>query len=220
MTSLSTRFFGQPRLTKPTFVAAFGVKFTEMLSLTGKGNLCSLSAIRGTLHLYNSNIWREALTVLKPRTRGWRLNSFRYPDGREIAKSHANLILSKPLPLNAPGGKMSAKCLAVLVALVAFAVSGWAQVNDVSVTVGRTFISTQTVQGTNLPLHFGSEEAVAFNYGRFLMRRHIFGLTAELPVAIVPTTDLTYHLGGVPTDIGSLFITPSARVNIFAGENV
>lgn len=115
---------------------------------------------------------------------------------------------------------MSAKILAVLIVLVGFAANGWAQINDVSVTVGRTFISTQTVQGTNLPLHFGSEETVAFNYGRFLMRRHIFGLTAELPVAIVPVTDLTYHLGGVPTDIGSLFITPSARVNIFAGESV
>ena len=115
---------------------------------------------------------------------------------------------------------MSAKSFAVLIVLAGFAATGRAQVNDVSVTVGRTFISTQTVQGTNLPLHFGSEETVAFNYGRFLMRRHIFGLTAELPVAIVPVTDLTYHLGGVPTDIGSLFITPSARVNIFAGEDV
>lgn len=115
---------------------------------------------------------------------------------------------------------MSAKCLAVMIVLVGFAASGWAQINDVSVTVGRTFISTQTVPSTNLPLHFGDNATVAFNYGRFILRRHIFGLTAELPVAIVPHTGLNYYLGTVPKNFGSFFIAPSARLNIFAGESV
>jgi hypothetical protein len=119
------------------------------------------------------------------------------------------------------GGEMSAKRLAVLVVPVLVLVSSaLAQVNEVSITAGRTFISTQTVRSTGLPLHFGSEETVEFNYGRLLKSVKIFGLYAELPVAIVPRIDLNYNLNRVPKDIGALFITPSVRVNFFSGEAV
>jgi hypothetical protein len=116
---------------------------------------------------------------------------------------------------------MSAKRLAALVVPVLFFVSSaLAQVNEFSITAGRTFVSTQTVSITGLPVHFGNEESLEFNYGRLLRSHSIFGLYAELPVAIYPRMDVNYNLGTNPKDIGALFVTPSVRVNIFSGESV
>jgi hypothetical protein len=123
---------------------------------------------------------------------------------------------------------MSAKRLAVLVVPVLVLVysalaqdsSNLAEVNELSITAGRTFVSTQTVPSTGLPIHFGNEETVAFNYGRLLKSHKIFGLYAELPVAMYFRMDLNYHLGTTPEDIGALFATPSVRLNFFSGQGV
>jgi hypothetical protein len=116
---------------------------------------------------------------------------------------------------------MSAKRLAVLVVPVLVLVSSvFAQVNELSITAGRAFVSTQTVQSTGLPIHFGNEEMVEFNYGRLLKSHKIFGLYAELPVAIYPRMDLNYRENQIPKDIGALFVTPSVRLNIFSGQGV
>ena len=116
---------------------------------------------------------------------------------------------------------MSAKRLAVLVVPVLFLVaSALAQVNEFSITAGRTFVSTQTVSITGLPVHFGNEETVEFNYGRLLKSHSLFGLYAELPVAIYPRMDVNYNLGTNPKDIGALFVTPSVRLNVFSGDSV
>jgi hypothetical protein len=116
---------------------------------------------------------------------------------------------------------MSAKCLAVLVVPVLVLVSSaFAQVNELSITAGRSFVSTQKVPSSGDLIHFGNEETVAFNYGRLLKTHKIFGLYAELPVAIYPRMDLHYYPGTVPKDIGALFVTPSVRLNIFSGDSV
>jgi hypothetical protein len=134
--------------------------------------------------------------------------------------AHANLIGQKCIPQYS-GGEMSAKRLAVLVVPVLVLIAGAsAQVNEVSITAGRSFVSTQTVRTTGLPVHFGNEESVEFNYARFLKNFRVFGLYAELPVAIYPRMDVNYHLGTTPKDIGALFVTPSVRVNVFSGDSV
>jgi hypothetical protein len=116
---------------------------------------------------------------------------------------------------------MLAKRLAVLVVPVLVLASGvWAQKNELSVTVGRTFVSTQTVPSSGDPIHFGNPASFAFNYSRLLITRKIFGIRAEVPVAIYPKMDLNYFPGGVPKDIGALFATPSIRLNIFSGDSV
>ncbi len=116
---------------------------------------------------------------------------------------------------------MSAKGFSVLVVPVLVLVSSaLAQVNELSITAGRAFVSTQTVQSTGLPIHFGGEEMVEFNYGRLLKSHKIFGLYGEVPVAIYPRMDLNYRDNMIPKDIGALFITPSVRLNIFSGEGV
>jgi len=116
---------------------------------------------------------------------------------------------------------MSAKRLAALVVPVLILVSSaLAQVNEFSITAGRAFVSTQKVSSTGLPVHFGNEETVEFNYGRLLKSHSLFGLYAELPVAIYPRMDVNYNLGTNPKDIGALFVTPSVRLNVFSGDSV
>src|SRR5258708_32458245 len=130
------------------------------------------------------------------------------------------LLNEKCIPQYA-GGVKSAKRLAVLgVPVLVLSASAVSQINEVSITAGRTFVSTQTVKSTGLPVHFGNEESVAFNYARLLKSFKVFGLYAELPVAIYPRMDVNYHLGTTPKDIGALFVTPSVRMNIFSGDSV
>jgi hypothetical protein len=130
---------------------------------------------------------------------------------------------------------MSAKCLAVLlmVPVLLLVSSALAQdsserteVNELSLTAGRAFVSTQTIVNDPFQndfdphIHFGKEEMVEFNYGRFLTSHKIFGLYAELPVAIYPRMDIHTDQNQIPKDIGALFVTPSIRLNIFAGQGV
>jgi hypothetical protein len=116
---------------------------------------------------------------------------------------------------------MAANRLAVLVVLgLVLGARGWAQVNEASITVGRTFVSTQTVPSTNVEIHFGNEESFAFNYSRLLIPGHLFGISAELPVAIYPRMDLNYYYGTVPKDIGAIFATPAVRANLFSGQSI
>jgi len=123
---------------------------------------------------------------------------------------------------------MSAKRLAGLVLPVLILVSSalaqgtysGAGANEVSVTAGRTFVSTQTVPATSEQIHFGNPASFAFNYSRLLKTYKIFGLYAELPVAIFPHMDLNYPVNVIPKAIGGLFVTPSVRFSAFSGEAV
>jgi hypothetical protein len=93
---------------------------------------------------------------------------------------------------------MAAKRLAVLIVpLLVLVSSALAQdstsstpVNQLAVTAGRTFVSTQTIQNLDIPLHFGNPASVDFNYSRLLMSHTIFGLYAELPVAMFVWTSI------------------------------
>jgi hypothetical protein len=128
---------------------------------------------------------------------------------------------------------MSAKRLAFLFGSALFFISSaWAQdaiawdpINVVSLTAGRAFVPTQTIITSdpfdNDPhIHFGNEAEVAANYSRQLKTYKIFGISAELPVAVYFRMDLHTDHDTIPKDIGALFVTPSVRVNIFQGESV
>lgn len=119
---------------------------------------------------------------------------------------------------------MSAKRLAVLLApILFFAIRAHAQ-NELSFTGGRTFVSTQTIlnapAGGDPTIHFGNEESVAFDYAHLFRTHRIFGIYGELPAAIYFRMDVHTQDGVTPKDVGALFLTPSVRVNIFAGESV
>lgn len=121
---------------------------------------------------------------------------------------------------------MSAKCLAVLVVpLIVLVSTARAQGNELSITAGKAFVSTQTIQNPpegdpNPHIHFGKPASLAFNYGRLLTTRKIFALYAELPVAIYPRMGLNTFANQIPKDIGALFMTPSLRLSIFSGQGI
>lgn len=119
---------------------------------------------------------------------------------------------------------MSSKHLAALVVFVVILIaSGFAQQNEISATVGRTFISSQHIQGANFfnpNIHFGNGLTVGGNYGRRLKDYGWLGLSAELPVAVDFDTDLNAGRNLIPEDYKSFFVTPSLRVNFFPGQGV
>jgi hypothetical protein len=119
---------------------------------------------------------------------------------------------------------MSANRLAALAVFAVFLVStAVAQLNEVSATFGRTFVSTQSIQNanfSNLRLHFGNEETVGLNYSRLLKGHGIFGLSAEVPFAAVIDMDLNTTQNLIPENYKAFFIAPSARVNFFYDQGV
>jgi len=119
---------------------------------------------------------------------------------------------------------MSAKrLLGTIVPFLFLASSALTQVNELSVTAGRTFVSTQSFvdsDGVRQGIHFGNEETIGFNYARLLKGGKFLGFHAELPVVIYPRMDLNTQINAIPKDIGALFVTPSLRMNLFSGDSV
>ena len=125
---------------------------------------------------------------------------------------------------------MSANRLAaVVVSAVVLMSCAYAQgqvsdsVNEVSVTFGRTFVSTQTILNAN-PAHnnlrFGAEETIGLNYSRLLKTRGIFGLSVEVPFAAVIDMDLNAFFNVIPENYKAFYVAPSARLNFFNAEGV
>ena len=124
-----------------------------------------------------------------------------------------------------PAKRIFAPVVGMVTMVVLFAASARAQKNELALTVGSAFVSTQTVLNPptgdpNPRIHFGNEVEITFDYARLLARAKIFGFHAEVPVAIYPRMDLNTGADQVPKDIGALFVTPSIRMNIFSGDSV
>jgi len=91
--------------------------------------------------------------------------------------------------------------------------------NDLGASIGRSFISTQAIQGATFfdpYIRYGKGLTIEGSYARRLLVTPVFAVAAELPILYNPDEDL--HAGGpglVPHDDKALFITPSVRVNLF-----
>jgi len=115
------------------------------------------------------------------------------------------------------------RLIALSVFLVIIVAGAMAQVNEISGTIGRTFVSSQRIQGAtfaNPNIHFGNGLTVAGSYGRLLKSYGIFGIYGEASVAYAPDMDLNTGANVIPAQYQSVFITPAARVNIFHGQSV
>jgi hypothetical protein len=127
---------------------------------------------------------------------------------------------------------MSSKHLAALVvSFLILIASGFAQQydnsatirNELSATVGRTFISSQHIQGAdffNPNIHFGNGLTVGGNYSRQLKDYGWIGLSAELPVVVDFDTDLNTGQNLIPEGYRSFFATPSLRANFFPSQGL
>jgi hypothetical protein len=89
--------------------------------------------------------------------------------------------------------------------------------NEFSGTIGRTFVSTQSIKGAqffNPNVHFGDGLSFALNYSHLFLQRSFYKLSLEVPLAVSPDTDLNSGTNLVPESYKAFFITPSARLNL------
>jgi hypothetical protein len=116
--------------------------------------------------------------------------------------------------------------IGVLVVVFTLAVQAPAQKNELSGMLGHAFISDQRIQGapTSDPdLRFGNGLTFEVNYARQLrtLGRNFFSLALEVPFVVNPDEDLHAALPiRIPQQYASYFVTPSARINLFAGQGI
>jgi len=109
--------------------------------------------------------------------------------------------------------------MAALVTVAILTSSAFAQNNELTAAIGRTFISNQGVKGSNLfnnDVHFGKGLSFEVNYGRHIWGEGFTRLTFEVPVVINTDEDLNFAANSVPSSYQQYFVTPSLRANIFA----
>jgi len=117
------------------------------------------------------------------------------------------------------------RLFAALMLVTMFGVAAGAQSkNELAVTVGRTFISDQGVPGTNFfdnVIHSGNGLTFEIDYARQVLGDGNFlQLSFEVPLVFNPDEDLNYGLNVVPQDYSSFFVTPGARLNVFANTAI
>jgi len=125
---------------------------------------------------------------------------------------------------------MSGKPAAVAVLVVMISIlGGFAaaqdEKNELTGILGRTFISDQGVHGPNTPIinpfvRSGKGFTFEINYARTLLFTPVFSLSAEVPAVFNLDEDLGSGGDVVPPNYRQIFITPSARVNLFPATAV
>lgn len=113
--------------------------------------------------------------------------------------------------------------VAVMTMMAAPAV-GQDEKNEVSGLLGRTFISSQTIQGASFfdpNIRYGRGLSFEASYARRLILTDIYSVSGEVPVMFNADEDI--HAGGpglAPKDYSAIFITPGVRVNVFPATAV
>ena len=120
---------------------------------------------------------------------------------------------------------MSLKQLAVgvLMAVCTLVTNAPAQKNELSGLLGRTFISDQGIRGGTFfdnNVHFGKGLTFEVNYSRRVLELGPAAVSIEVPVVINWDEDLASDASQVPKNFKSYFVTPSARLNLFANSAV
>jgi len=116
---------------------------------------------------------------------------------------------------------MSLKRLAITALLLVngFVVFAAAQKNEVAGLVGRTFISDRGIPGATFQQNFissGNGLTVEGSYARRLTERGFLALAFEVPFVFNPDEDLQTGANLIPSQYSSFFVTPAARLNVFA----
>ena len=96
--------------------------------------------------------------------------------------------------------------------------------NELAGTIGRTFISDVTPPNTNFfdnTIHSGDGLSFEVTYARHLLGNGGFAtLSLEVPAMFNLDEDLNYGINVIPKQYSSYFITPSARLKVFADTAV
>ena len=90
--------------------------------------------------------------------------------------------------------------------------------NELTGILGRTFISDQGIAGAtffNPVVQSGKGLTFEVNYARRLYGAQVFAISAEVPAVFNLDEDLNAGANVVPQDYQQIFVTPSARFNLF-----
>jgi len=90
--------------------------------------------------------------------------------------------------------------------------------NELTGILGRTFISDQGIAGAtffNPVVQSGKGLTFEVNYARRLYGTQVFAISAEVPAVFNLDEDLNAGANVVPQDYQQIFVTPSARFNLF-----
>jgi len=102
--------------------------------------------------------------------------------------------------------------MTALVTVTILMASAFAQKNELTGIVGRTFISDHGVKGAvNLisnDVHSGNALTFEVNYGRHLMGEGFTRLTFEVPTVFNFDEDLNFAVNTIPESYKSYFVTP------------
>jgi len=120
---------------------------------------------------------------------------------------------------------MSLKHLSIgaLVAVCIFVAQASAQKNELTGVLGRTFISDQGIQGALVQpstVNFGKGLTFEVNVAHRMLDSELWSLALEIPFVVNKDEDINSALGLTPKQFSSFFVTPAARLNLFAEQGV
>ncbi len=113
--------------------------------------------------------------------------------------------------------------VAALLAACTFVPHASAQKNELSGLLGRTFISDQGIKGVAFfdnNIHFGSGLTFEANYARRVLGPGVASISLEVPFVFDWDQEIRSDAVVVPQSLKFYFLTPSARLNVFANSAV
>jgi hypothetical protein len=108
--------------------------------------------------------------------------------------------------------------VAVIVCFLGATAAAQDEKNELTGILGRTFISDEGIQGAtyfNPFVRSGKGLTFEVNYARRLFGTAVYAVSGEVPAVFNLDEDLNSGSDVVPVDYKQIFVTPSARVNLF-----
>jgi hypothetical protein len=115
-------------------------------------------------------------------------------------------------------GRQVVAVLAMTISLLVASARAQDEKNELTGILGRTFISDQGIQGAtffNPFVRSGKGLTFEVNYARRLYGTQVYAISAEVPAVFNLDEDLNSGADVVPSDYQQIFVTPSARFNLF-----
>ncbi|HZZ14833.1 MAG TPA: hypothetical protein VFE08_02610 [Candidatus Sulfotelmatobacter sp.] len=123
------------------------------------------------------------------------------------------------------GKPTSIAVLAVMMCILGAYAAAQEEKNELTGILGRTFISDQGLHGPNTPplnpfIRSGKGLTFEINYSRTLLVTPLFSISGEVPAVFNLDEDIGSGGDVIPPGYRQMFVTPSARLNLFPATAV
>lgn len=123
------------------------------------------------------------------------------------------------------GKPASIAVLAVMMSILGAYAAAQEEKNELTGILGRTFISDQGLHGPNTPplnpfIRSGKGFTIEINYSRTLLVTPVFSISGEVPAVFNLDEDIGSGGDVIPPGYRQMFVTPSARLNLFPATAV